>query len=1198
MYKNYTKTFCMPPGCISKLLLIMKLTTFILIISLMQVSASTFGQRVTLKQNNLSIDKVIYEIRKQTGYDVLMEYDHFKGLKINANFNKASLSDVMDAVVKGTGLTYSIEDKNIVVKKEDPSIIKQVLNYFVNINVEGRVIDAELDRPLYGVNITLKGTRRMVTTKDFGKFVFNGLPDGATLIVSCIGYVTQEVKAHNNMLIKMVPSSLTLSDVTVSTGYQTLKQSSATGSYNVITAKELETNPSVNLMQRLEGKVPGVMFDVRGNTIQIRGSNTYASNSPPLIVIDGFPAVNQKLTNITGNYNDGNPQFATQTSTSGNAILSTFNIADIESVTFLKDAAASAIWGANAANGVIVITTKKGKKGPSAISFGSTFSISAPANFNNLTSMSSKEYIGVEQELFDRNYLTDPYAYVFNKPVTQAEDLMFQAKRGMITANQRDAGLNQLASQSNLGQIKEYLLQKAITQQQNLSLSGGSDNTTYYISGSYVNDRPVFKSNNSESYSLTSNLTNDFLNKRLTISTGFNYTYAKTQVNSAALQALSSGMLGLAPYDMLVDENGNKIYKGITFKSSVGDDYTKKGYLPWNYNPIDELSYNNSIERKNSFRFNTNIKGVITDWLNITLSGQLQKGITNGELIEDQNSFKTRDFINTGTTTSPTGALVYNVPLGAIYKTQNVNNNDYGVRGQLNINKTWNDKHHFDMIAGTEIRESTFRGSNQVLYGYDKDRSTSVNVNTLARYTTIYGYSQSWPSTQTGTVYRDIKRYFSEYANAGYSYLDKYFISGSVRFDDINILGVDRRDRAKPLWSGGLRWDMKKEDFLQNVKWLSDLSLRATLGTGGTPPSTSNNYATINTGSDVLTGLPTSSILTYANPEIGWSTTKMTNFGLDAGLFSHRLNFTLEVYRKKTTGLLMQVPINSAYGTNLLYYNAGDLSGRGVDLGLTGQVVRSKDWTWSQTLNFSYNVTDVTDNRFPNKSVLSGTAIVTGYPVDNLFVYHWAGLDNTGHSQIYNASGTVLTSRGTTQVKPGDLIYAGRTTPPYFGGYFNTVRYKDLSLLVNVSYMFGHKFLMQNIDASKYPTFGAFSGLISSNKALVNRWEKPGDEAFTSVPGLLNPDANSVNWYSGADINVRDAGNIRLQQVALNYTLPKALLKGMPFIKALNFGFTVSNLGVLWVANKEGIDPLYQNTDSYTNLPPSRNYVFNLNLSL
>lgn len=1187
---------------------IMKLTILLMTTFLMQVSAAGFAQKVTFTKKDASLKQLFTEIRTQTGYNVFWQEGKVDDeLKFNAAFKNTPLAEVLDKALIPQSLTYTIVNKTVVVKRKEVQFLDKVKNFFTSVNANGKIIDAETSKGIPQATVILKGTNRMVVADENGNFRFYSLPADGILIFSSVGYISQEVTVSAAPFIKLVLATKVLDDVIVSTGYQQIKKGSTTGSYTVIDADEIAKTPSVNLMERLEGKVPGVQFDIRNNTIQIRGVSGYVAN-PPLIIIDGFPAIDQKLTTVTTGTVSGSVSFNPQPATSGNAILSTFNPSDIESITFLKDAAATSIWGAAAANGVIVITTKRGKKGKSSINFSAALSSSAPANFKNLTSMTNRQYLDLEQELVDKGFVTDPVTSNPTSgiraatPVSEAEQWMLRAKSNPSLVGKRDSALNVLANRSNRDQLRDYMLQRAMSQQYNLSFSGGADNSSYYVAGSYTKDQPVFRSNVGESYSVLSNLTNDFLNKRITLSTGLNYTYSRSQVNSAALQALSIGQFGMAPYQMLVDPNGNKVYSGITLNKNVSDSLTRTlKLLPWTYNPIDELNYNNTISTKNAIRVNASLKGVITDWLNISVSGQVQKGISDQVLLQNQNSYYMRDLINTGTSFT-NGVAKYGVPKGGIYNTSGINTDDYGLRTQLNVNKNWNDIHHFDMIAGTEIRQSKATGSNQTLYGYNEDVSSSVNVNTTSTgsYTSIFGDTRFLPSPNN-TIFRSTRRYLSYYSNATYSFKGKYYATASARFDDINILGVSRKDRATPLWSAGLRWDIKKEKFMKDIRWINSLSLRGTLGTSGNPPAGSQNYSTIAVGQvDSYSQLPVAYISSPANQQVKWETTKTINGGVDASLFNNRLDVTVDVYRKRTYDLLLSLPVNGTYGYTSLSYNAGDLSGHGTEVNLTGHVIRTRDFGWVSNFNISYNTNKVTDTRFPARLVNGGSsAITTGYAVDNLFVYRWAGLDNKGQSQIYKADGSIVSSTSTTAITPEDLVYAGRTTAPYFGGFTNTFRYKNLSLSARATYYLGNKFLLQTINSSFYPSGNSYGGgLLSNNAALADRWRNPGDEAHTNIPGLSNTNFNSINRYVNSDVNIRDAGNIRLQQVSLNYTVPESMLRKTPFIKSLTVGATVSNLGLLWVANKEGIDPAYQMTSSFNNLPPARNYVLSFNLSL
>lgn len=1190
----------------------MKITILLLTVFLIQVKAEGFAQEVTLHEKNVSLKDFFSKIRRQTGYNVLYENNKVNdAVRVTANFSKAPLVNVLNSILESNALSYKIVNKTIVVRKAEIPLIDKIVDFFKSTDIDGKILDAETRSEVPNVSVTLKGTTRSVLANEHGTFRFAGLPDDAILVFSCVGYVTQEIKATPNMVVKLVMASRELDEVVVSTGYQTLKKVSTTGSFGVLTSKDIERRPRINILEGIQGTTPGVNVDVRNNKIQVRGVNSFISSYSPLIVIDGFPAIDQNLTTVSSGLINGNPGSPTVTNTSGNAILGQFNPDDIENITFLKDAAASSIWGARAANGVIVITTKKGRRGANTINFSTILSTSAPADFSKLTSMNSAEYIDLEKELVDKGFVQDPVAAIIaspangyrSTPVSEAQEWMFKAKRNPIYAAQRDSALNVLRNRSNVGQLKDYLLQRAVTQQYNISFSGGTENSSYYISGNYTKDQPIYKSNGSESYNVNTNFTNDFLKKRISLNTGLVYTYQSAKVNGAALQALGVGNFGLAPYDLLVDGQGNKIYRGIAFTKRVSDSLTRtKNLYPWTYNAIDELDCNSTISNKNNIRMNASLKGIITSWMDVTVSGQYQKSINDQINLQNLNSYATRDLINNSTNpanaTNASFLRANAVPKGGVYRSSRGTVDDYGLRGQLNINKGFGEDHHLDFIAGTEIRQSKYQGSEQTLYGYDEATSSSVPVSTTVNYSTLVGSSARLSTP--GIVFKNRTRFLSYYSNGTYSYKNRYYLSGSMRFDDINILGAARRDRARPLWSAGLRWDAKKERFLAGVEWLSSLSLRGTLGTAGNPPNSSINYTTITTGLvDSYTQLPYATISTPANQDIGWETTKMVNGGIDASILKNRISLTFDVYSKRTTDILISQPINAAYGFTTLMFNGGTLAGNGVDLGLTGRIIQTLKWNWSSTLNFSYNTNKVTDARFPATTATVGLPVITtGYPIDNLFVYRWAGLDNTGQSQVYTADGTIIKSNSPVALKPEDRTYAGRTTAPYFGGFINTFSYKNFELFTRITYSLGHKFILQNISSTNYPNGTSSTGLLATSKTLVNRWQNPGDESLTDVPGLTGNNFNSINRYIYGDLNVRDAGNIRFQQVSLNYSLPQYMLKKVPYIKNLSAGLGLANLGLIWTANKEHVDPDYQMTGSFINLPPTISYVFNLKVTL
>ncbi len=1180
----------------TKTLRVMKITTLLIVVCFyLSFGAGAYSQQISISQKNAGLEEILSEIEHQSGYQFfynerLLQQAH----RLNIDVSNISLEDALKQCFKDQPLSYYIVGKTIVIaqKKEQNSSVSSQKTI-----VKGIVKDEE-GTPLPGAVVQIKGSSQGVITNSKGEFHIKASSD-AILLVSFIGFKMQEVplagQSDLEITMELLTNEVESVDV-LSTGYQKISTERTTGSFSTISSQEIESNPNINIMDRLKDKLPGVRVDVENNEIQIRGTNTYYGSRPPLVVIDGFPALKQSLADYPETELSGTGSVSTN-----NAILSALNPNDIESISFLKDASAAAIWGSQAANGVIVIETKKGRgrgENQPVVNFSTNLSISAPSDLSKLDVMSSSEYIDLEKEIFDLGFVTDPTSGWRYANESDAMTLMFAHQRGEISEDQMNEGLSTLANRDNRSQIKDYLLRESVTQQYNLSVSGNNEKTQYYISGGYSDNQPAFRSNNSNQYSVTANITTKLFNDRITLATGINETFSKSKVNSAAIQAMTPGTFGLRPYDMLVDENGNSIDRYLKFTPDVIDDFSSKGYMPWTYNTLDELNYNNTIYNKDASRINTRLSGEVTNWLSASISGSYQRLNTEWRKLENEDSYSTRDLINEGTTIDANGQQVYGVPTGGIYKTSNTFSEDYSIRGQLDFNKSWSNIHRLSIIAGSEIRESKAHGYKQTRYGYDELTSSSKAYNPTTPYDNIYGYTFVL-GYYDGSVFQSRQRYLSYYSNANYTFLNRYFFSGSLRFDDTNMLGVNRRNRAEPLWSAGFKWRVWGEKFMKKADFLDRLDLRLSYGTGGTAPKEGSNVSTISiTGNDYYTGLPYGSLY-LGNRDLGWEKTKTCNVGLDIALFNQRLSSTFDVYSKRSSGILVSLPINGTYGQTDLTYNTGTLAGHGYEFSLEGVLVRTADWTWNLDFVFSYNTNEVTDNRFPNTITSpTSTSVIEGYPVDYLFTYRWAGLDEQGQSQIYNAEGEIITSdMSSISFQPEDFEYAGRKTPPYFGSLSSTIRYKQLSLYLQANYSMGNKVLVDNINVGQYPTSSYFSGFISNSDALVNRWRNPGDEAKTNIPGMEHTSFTSVDRYKYANINVISGSYIRMQRISLSYQMPSKVIQSLRFIQSMSIATSVENLGLIWTKNDQGLDPEHIFSGTYTSLPPSKRFSFSLNVS-
>ncbi|SCY45162.1 TonB-linked outer membrane protein, SusC/RagA family [Flavobacterium anhuiense] len=1163
------------------LLLMRSVTAFIWISMCSLYANPSLGQnKIHVRFKNTPLTEVFSTLEKQTNYVFFYNDDVLKSANTITLDKDATLEEILNNAFTNNNLTFDIIDKQVIVKKNKKKA--EQLEY----ELTGKVTDKN-GAPMVGVNVVLKGKQTWDITRKEGDYRMRVSPYD-TIVFSSLGYKTVIVAVNNKRIINatLVPDVMELHSVEIpaSNGYTEIPRERVTGAIGVIGAKELAEVPTVDIQSRLEGKLAGVNVDPRTGSISVRGTNNFSGTGQPLIVIDGFPQSRE--------------DFAfSKRGVPGTSILSFLNPDDVESITVLKDAAASSIWGSMAANGVIVITTKKGKKGEPSITFNTTTSIGEKIDLGKLRVMNTAQYIDYEKDLVAGGFVADNISNWQALNPSAAQEIMFRQKRGQISVSERDALLSQLSQNDNLGQINRYLLRNSVTTQYDLSINGGNEKSTYYLSLGYNKDQAAMQGNNSQSYNIT--LNNSFqLKSYLKLNTGVNYVPSTYQNNNVANEALSNvSATALRPYDMIADENGKGIDRYFLFRPEVAKGFEAKGYLPWSYNYLDELNYSNVITKGANLRLNASLTATITDWLNFEASG-MYTNITNKiKSLSELDSYYTRNMINQATSVNTAGKLVYGIPLGSYLYNTNSSNDTQSMRFQMNINKNFNENNSLHFLAGSEIREERREGSSQRYYGYNIDTNSGQSVNPTVYYTTVYGWQSIIGSTDN-SISKSRNRYLSYYGLGSYDYKNRYHVSGSIRFDDFNLLGASRKNRALPLWSVGGKWDINKEIFLSDVNWLSSLALRVTYGKSGSSPAGGfgSQSPVISIGSvDFNTQLPTASISIPENPEIKWETTATLNYGLDYGFFKNRLRGSLDLYYKKTNDILASLPFNPTYGWSFVTYNTASLKGHGVDLSLSGTVINTA-FKWNTNFNFSYNTNEVTDSRYVLNSTNQyfGSAAMVGNSIGTIYAYNWAGLDATGQSQVYKKDGTIVNStQGIAAIDKDDLKKMGTSFAPYFGGFLNDFSFKNFKLGVQITYYAGHVF--RNTVLQNYPSYsGVQSGAVAKDELVANRWRKAGDEAITNVPGLTNISFNSLNRYQMADINVLPADNIRLQQISLGYNVPSEWLE-KTFIKSLSFNFAARNLGLLWVKNDLGIDPQYLSNANYNTLAPQRNYSLQFN---
>lgn len=1175
MYHFYSEKKARPPRRIAKLLLMMKFTLLLLITAILQVSAKSFAQKITLTEKNAPLVTVLNEISQQTGYDFLFTASSIKDANaVNIRVKNADLNTVLRKIFDGQPLEFTIENKSVVVSLKEESFINKVKDLLaIAVDVQGTVTDST-GADLIGANIKNKEGRVLAVTGQHGEFSLKNIDPGTVLVISYISYTSREVTVTrlnaDHLMIVLSASASKLQEVTVSSGYQTIPKERATGSYGLITAKDIEKRTAPDLLERIEGDVPGLLVSVgqpdrslvpNHDQFTIRGISTINANKTPLIVLNGFPT-ELDLVNI--------------------------NPADVESITVLKDAAAASIWGVRAANGVLVIQTKAGTYNSAPqINYSSVFTFSAKPRLNYLPVLQSADYLNFEKELVDKGILplaSSPLV-LLPPPNSTGTQLALDLKAGRITPAQYSQQVAQLSQNNVFDQYQKYILHNAFSQQHNLSISGGSETSRNYLSSSYSNE--LANAINNTGQRLTVNFSNETrLAKKLTMNNNIEVAIVQDKNNGIGLAGLESGSNTLLPYEQIVNSSGNGndfYYRG---KKSSLDSLQAKGFQPWTYNYLNELANADNTEQSFSYRLTSGLNYKILPVLSADVKYMMEKGYDKTRNYYNPDTYYARNLVNSYTTTD---THVNGVPKGGVLNQAETDQNNYNLRGQLNINPNFGGKNRLDAIIGAEIRQTIATGSAATSYGYDDRLQTSIGPSYTTTYKTFTSSTSKVPYVQTNSNLTN--KYASVFGNFTYTYDGKYSLSGSVRKDNSNLFGSDADIKNNPLFSFGGLWRAAEESWVKDRTWISMLNLRATYGFNGNINNNASPYLIISpsTGTNAINGANYATIANAANPLLSAERVKTFNIGTDFSLFRNRLGGSFDAYWRRSLDLLGQVPIDPTYGFTSLYANQLQMTSRGIDLELHGTVLRSSQLSWTPSATFSFNTNKITQAYFQQQTVAYYTNAanpIQGQSLGSLYVYRFAGLNNQGDAMMYNGNNQkiLVDDRSFSASDIGALKNAGVTTPPYYGSFANTVTYKHFELYVLMTFKAGDVFVKPGPNQ-----YFALPSTRVLNSAWAYRWEKPGDELTTNVPAI---DANHTGIYNylASDLFVENASYIRLRDLTLTYHVPVRTWKS---IRALDVNITGRNLA-LWTANKDGIDPDYIPTSTTVTLPPSKTFIFSI----
>lgn len=1140
---------------------IMKIVAFLLVVFCLHAGARGYSQGITMSFKNTRLERIFEEIERQSGYKFVYKVEILNESKpIDIDVQSLPLKKVLDYCFRDQPLSYTIIDNVIVVSKKERIESQSSLAANNTIDVRGTVMD-EKGEPISGASVSVKGTNNLTTTNDKGEFFLAAVEANAELLISHISFQSKEIRlgGKSQVAILLQLKIGELNAVTFKTGIQTLGPNETSGSFQHIGNDAINRSTSTDILSRLKG-VSQVLFDRTSATdqqIRIRGYSTIFANSKPLVIVDDFP--------YSGNIDDINPN-------------------DVDDITILKDAQAASLWGARSGNGVIVITTKHGKYNqPVSVQFTSNFSIGAkPDLFYDQQFLKSNDFINVETFLFNQGfYNTDIANTTTFPPLSPVVEILAGRKAGMVSASDSAAQIDGLRNLDIRNDYDKYFYQAELRQQYAINLSGGSEKTSYYLSAGYDNNRGNSVGNQLERFTITlHNTWKPIKNLEITSQVGFIQVNSR---NNGMTRIVSTGKYTtIYPYAQLADEQGQPLSVIKDYRSSFAQMPPASGLLNWQYYPLNELKLNDNTTRNITDRIALGIKYTLLKGLSAEIKYQYIR--TNGQNnnLQNPDSYAARNRINRFSTVINNVAVRRNVPLGSQLTISNSSLVSNFGRGQLAYSRRLNNRHSINSIAGIEVSDTKSDGNSATFYGYDQEIGTSIPVNFDSTYRTYPSNSRAQiPGLPTITPYT-LDRFVSYFANLSYIYNSRYTFSASMRSDQSNLFGVNTNQKKVPLWSVGGAWDIGKEEFYR-LTAIPSLRFRATYGFNGNVDKSITAQTTALFAPNNINHDPYAVIRSPGNPELRWEKIGMINLGFDFSSKNNVITGSIEYFMKSGVDMIGDATIAANTGFTAVRGNFSSMTGRGWEIQVNTVNIKKRNLRWETNFQFNYATDKVTRNE-------GVTLEIPGRPVRWIYSYRWGGLDKNGDPVGY-VDGALSKDYGTivSQVSGDRSLYinSGFATPQYFGNIINTILLKNLTFSAVIVYKLDYFFRRSSISYTSL-----FNNSVGHND-FIKRWQKPGDELFTSVPAMVYPALiDRDGFYSGSEVLVEKGDHVRLLNVRLSYDIDRSSKSKAPFNHIQVYLFA-NNLGILWRANKQGIDP-----DAVSGYPEPLTFSFGITAKL
>ena len=1059
--------------------------------------------------------------------------------------------------------------------------------------ITGKILDGSLpDEPLIGATIAIgDGKLQNGTVTDYnGEFTLKVPQDTKVLTVRYLGYENGKitlVDGTDHYVVTLKSASHSISEVVV-TGYQKIDRRKLTASVSQLNISDESVGAIKNIDQALGGQIAGLSTLPSTGApgapvkIRIRGTASINGTQEPLWVLDGIPLEGTDIPNID-NLNDVNDIY--QTSIAG------LNPTDIDNITVLKDAAATAIYGARAANGVIVITTKRGKESRPIVNFNTRLTFSPKVDINRLNLLNASEKVDLELALLASNYEYRQHKGGVANILDKLNE--FNAYRAggwnalSATAQQQINNLRDINTDWN-----DILFRNVFNQEYNASVSGGSDRASYYASAGYYDEQGIVKGVENNRYNFT--LKGTFkINKKLTLGASI----FANQRKQASFLTDTGGFTNPVYYS----REANPYFQPFKADGSYNYDTNVQGResnAP-DFNIFEERA--NTSKRRRDYSIMSIIDAEYKINSDLKLTSQFGYQFDNYNLCRYQggDSYAMRKEKEYATYMTSSGVQQTIFPEGGANKTTDSYRRQWLWKAMAEYNHRFAKYHDVELMLGTEVRHNITQSTSSNAYGYDARTLTTKPVVFPSQ-----SIAERYPLHQETRLEN---AYVSWYATGSYTYHYRYTLGASVRFDGSDVFGVAKKYRYLPLYSVSALWRVSEEKWMQPLTWISDLRLRASYGLQGNIDKSTSPYliGTIDKASILGKNETIIAAETAPNPNLKWEKTSNVNLGLEAAFLDSRIHFSVDYYHRKSSDLIgiRMLPLETGFASTTI--NWASMKNDGWELSLSTRNIVTRDFHWTTNLNLGFNT-----NKIINESVAQNSTYPSrqGYPVGALFAYKTAGLDSEGYPLFLAADGSKVSaadffklnrygaSQLTAEQQRAQYTYMGSTDPKCSGGLINNFEYRNWQLGVNFMFNLGMKVRVQ---PSYSPTY--FDRGLNTNRDILSRWTATNTGGtfaalMVSTPARLAEYTRyaEYNTYSMLDIWVRNSSYARMQSLRLGYKLPKKWLAKFG-ISSASLSLEGRNLLVIASNYNNYLDP--ETMGNPFAQPVAKSYIFGLNVN-